>query len=107
MLLAGGTAEAGVTEIISPSAPHTISVPADHPDKVAGVVYGRETVVRRLQQVGCDVYGQDELIVTVPSWRPDLTDPNDLAEEVIRLEGYENLPSTLPKPPAEIGRAHV
>ncbi|MFJ3619356.1 phenylalanine--tRNA ligase subunit beta [Streptomyces iakyrus] len=103
VLLAGGTAEAGVTEVLAPSAPHTIALPADHPDKVAGVAYGRETVVRRLQEVGCDVYGQDELIVTVPSWRPDLTDPNDLAEEVIRLEGYENLPSTLPKPPAGLG----
>ncbi|MBQ0890295.1 phenylalanine--tRNA ligase subunit beta [Streptomyces sp. RM72] len=103
VLLAGGTAESGVTEISAPSAPHTIRVPADHPDKVAGVEYGRETVVRRLQEVGCDVYGQDELIVTVPSWRPDLTDPNDLAEEVIRLEGYENLPSTLPRPPAGRG----
>ncbi|MFE9645803.1 phenylalanine--tRNA ligase subunit beta [Streptomyces sp. NPDC006365] len=103
MLLAGGTAEAGVTEVIAPSAPRTITIPADHPDKVAGVAYGRETVVRRLQQVGCDVYGQDRLTVTVPSWRPDLTDPNDLAEEVIRLEGYENLPSTLPKPPAGLG----
>ncbi|WP_327427384.1 phenylalanine--tRNA ligase subunit beta [Streptomyces sp. NBC_01236] len=103
VLLAGGSADAGVTEVIAPSAPHTITIPANHPDKVAGVDYGRETVVRRLQQVGCDVYGQDELIVTVPSWRPDLTDPNDLAEEVIRLEGYENLPSTLPKPPAGRG----
>lgn len=103
VLLAGGTADAGVTEVIAPSAPHTITIPANHPDKVAGVDYGRETVVRRLQEVGCDVYGQDELIVTVPSWRPDLTDPNDLAEEVIRLEGYENLPSTLPKPPAGRG----
>ncbi|MGW0294129.1 phenylalanine--tRNA ligase subunit beta [Streptomyces tuirus] len=103
VLLAGGTAEAGVTEVVAPSAPRTITIPADHPDKVAGVAYGRETVVRRLQEVGCDVYGQDELIVTVPSWRPDLTDPNDLAEEVIRLEGYENLPSTLPKPPAGLG----
>ncbi|WP_328454357.1 phenylalanine--tRNA ligase subunit beta [Streptomyces sp. NBC_00386] len=103
VLLAGGTADAGVTEVIAPSAPHTITIPADHPDKVAGVDYGREIVVRRLQEVGCDVYGQDELIVTVPSWRPDLTDPNDLAEEVIRLEGYENLPSTLPKPPAGLG----
>ncbi|NGO41729.1 phenylalanine--tRNA ligase subunit beta [Streptomyces ureilyticus] len=103
MLLAGGTAEAGVTEVIAPSAPRTITIPADHPDKVAGVAYGRETVVRRLQQIGCDVYGQDRLTVTVPSWRPDLTDPNDLAEEVIRLEGYENLPSTLPKPPAGLG----
>lgn len=106
VLLGGGTADAGVTEVIAPSAPHTITIPANHPDKVAGVEYGRETVVRRLQQVGCDVYGQDELIVTVPSWRPDLTDPNDLAEEVIRLEGYENLPSTLPKPPAGRGLTH-
>ncbi|MEV7079838.1 phenylalanine--tRNA ligase subunit beta [Streptomyces sp. NPDC093516] len=103
VLLAGGTAEAGVTEVLAPSAPRTITIPADHPDKVAGVAYGRETVVRRLQEIGCDVYGQDELLVTVPSWRPDLTDPNDLAEEVIRLEGYENLPSTLPKPPAGLG----
>ncbi|MET7442055.1 phenylalanine--tRNA ligase subunit beta, partial [Streptomyces sp. NPDC005568] len=103
VLLAGGTADAGVTQVVAPSAPHTITLPANHPDRVAGVEYGRETVVRRLQEVGCDVYGQDELIVTVPSWRPDLTDPNDLAEEVIRLEGYENLPSTLPKPPAGRG----
>ncbi|WP_406338968.1 phenylalanine--tRNA ligase subunit beta [Streptomyces sp. NBC_00649] len=103
VLLAGGTADVGVTEVIAPAAPHTIRVPADHADKVAGVVYGRETVVRRLQQVGCDVYGQDTLTVTVPSWRPDLVEPNDLAEEVIRLEGYENLPSTLPRPPAGRG----
>ncbi|MGV9243636.1 phenylalanine--tRNA ligase subunit beta [Streptomyces sp. NPDC003710] len=106
VLLAGGTADAGVTEVVAPSAPHTITMPADHPDRVAGVVYGREAVVRRLQEVGCDVYGQDELIVTVPSWRPDLTDPNDLAEEVIRLEGYENLPSTLPRLPSGRGLTH-
>ncbi|MEU3223742.1 phenylalanine--tRNA ligase subunit beta [Streptomyces sp. NPDC006976] len=103
VLLAGGTAEAGVTEVTAPSAPRTITMPADHPDKVAGVTYGRETVVRRLQEVGCDVYGQDELLVTTPSWRPDLNEPNDLAEEVIRLEGYENLPSTLPTPPSGRG----
>ncbi|WP_327346863.1 phenylalanine--tRNA ligase subunit beta [Streptomyces europaeiscabiei] len=106
VLLAGGTADAGVTEVTAPSAPHTITVPANHPDKVAGVDYGRETVVRRLQEVGCDVYGQDDLIVTVPSWRPDLAEVNDLAEEVIRLEGYENLPSTLPKPPSGRGLTH-
>ncbi|MFG2192299.1 phenylalanine--tRNA ligase subunit beta [Streptomyces sp. NPDC048639] len=103
VLLAGGTAEAGVTEVVTPSGPRTITIPADHPDRVAGVAYGRETVVRRLQQVGCSVSGQDELEVTPPSWRPDLRDPNDLAEEVIRLEGYENLPSTLPRPPAGRG----
>ncbi|MEE1939126.1 phenylalanine--tRNA ligase subunit beta [Streptomyces sp. TRM 70361] len=103
VLLAGGTAEAGVTEIVSPSGPHTVKMRADHPDRVAGVVYGRETVVHRLQEVGCDVYGADELTVTVPSWRPDLTDPNDLAEEVMRLEGYESLPATLPRLPSGRG----
>ncbi|MDQ0841667.1 phenylalanine--tRNA ligase subunit beta [Streptomyces sp. V1I6] len=103
VLLAGGTAEGGVTQVVAPSAPRTIAMPADHPDRVAGVTYGRETVVRRLQEVGCDVYGQDDLVITVPSWRPDLAEPNDLAEEVIRLEGYENLPSTLPTPPSGRG----
>ncbi|MEU6808713.1 phenylalanine--tRNA ligase subunit beta [Streptomyces sp. NPDC046831] len=109
VLLAGGTADAGVTEVAAPTAPRTITIPADHPDKVAGVQYGRETVVRRLQEIGCAVVGSpatDELAVTVPSWRPDLTDPNDLAEEVIRLEGYENLPSRLPKLPAGRGLTH-
>jgi phenylalanyl-tRNA synthetase beta chain len=37
------------------------------------------------------------LVVTPPSWRSDLTDPADLAEEVIRLEGYENIPVRRPR----------
>ena len=37
------------------------------------------------------------LVVTPPSWRPDLTDPADLAEEVIRLEGYGNVPVRQPR----------
>jgi phenylalanyl-tRNA synthetase beta chain len=103
VLVAGGTAEAGVTDVLAPHPVHSITIAADHPDHVAGQEYGRETVVRRLQEVGCTVVGTDVLVVTPPTWRPDLTDPNDLAEEVIRLEGYENLPSTLPQVPAGRG----
>ena len=44
------------------------------------------------------------LTVTPPSWRPDLTDPNDLAEEVIRLEGYENIGIATPRAIAGKGR---
>ena len=40
------------------------------------------------------------LLVTPPSWRPDLTDPADLAEEVIRLEGYTGVPVRQPRAPA-------
>ncbi|MFR9723018.1 phenylalanine--tRNA ligase subunit beta [Streptomyces sp. MS19] len=103
VLLGGGTAHPGVTEIGGAVPAEPVTIPAGHPDRVAGVAYGRETVVRRLQQVGCSVTGGDVLTVTPPSWRPDLTDPNDLAEEVIRLEGYASLPSRLPRPPAGRG----
>ncbi len=43
------------------------------------------------------------LLVTPPSWRPDLTDPADLAEEVIRLEGYSNVPVRQPRATAGHG----
>jgi phenylalanyl-tRNA synthetase beta chain len=43
------------------------------------------------------------LTVRPPSWRPDLTDPADLAEEVIRIEGYENIPVRMPRAPAGRG----
>jgi phenylalanyl-tRNA synthetase beta chain len=41
--------------------------------------------------------------VTPPTWRPDLTDPADLAEEVIRLDGYDKIPSLLPVAPPGTG----
>ncbi|WP_371482863.1 phenylalanine--tRNA ligase subunit beta [Kitasatospora sp. NBC_00315] len=99
VLIAGGTAEAGVTDIAAPHPLRTITIAADLPDRVAGTVYGRETVARRLQEIGCSVAGADILEITPPTWRPDLTDPYDLAEEVIRLEGYDNVPTRMPTVP--------
>ncbi|MGW0590470.1 phenylalanine--tRNA ligase subunit beta [Streptosporangium sp. NPDC002607] len=121
--LGGGTIQPGVTHAEVEVEPARVAIPSGYPGRVAGTVYDRETVIRRLEQVGCAVEssatetgtaadgiaaklavtGDDMLVVTPPSWRPDLTDPNDLAEEVIRLEGYENLPSILPAAPAGAG----
>ncbi|QXJ20065.1 phenylalanine--tRNA ligase subunit beta [Actinomadura graeca] len=96
--LGGAEIVPGVTHAQAPVEETVVTMAAGHPDRVAGVEYGRDAVVRRLEQVGCAVEGGDVLTVTPPSWRPDLTDPNDLAEEVIRLEGYENIPSRAPRP---------
>ncbi|GAA3238166.1 phenylalanine--tRNA ligase subunit beta [Nonomuraea helvata] len=131
--LGGATIQPGVTHAEVEVSPPRIAIPSGYPGTVAGVDYSRDTVIARLEQVGCvvtpgsdpavrkggvdptgvvtggalaaklAVTGDDMITVTPPSWRPDLTDPNDLAEEVIRLEGYESLPSVLPSAPAGAG----
>jgi len=109
--LGGGTVVPGYTLASAPIEPVVIVIPADHPDRVAGTSYGTDTVIRRLREVGCTVTRTSDgnghgmlLTVTPPSWRPDLTDPNDLAEEVIRLEGYEKIGIRMPRAIAGKGR---
>jgi len=124
----GASVVPGCTHAYAHVAPVTITMPVSYPDEVAGLVYGRDTVVRRLREVGCAVgrpsgeagtdaadarhpraeHGRHDraaaaLVVTPPSWRPDLTDPADLAEEVIRLEGYANIPVRMPRATAGRG----
>ncbi len=80
-----------------------IVIDADLPDRVAGVGYPDGTTVRRLEQVGCTVTGTGPLTVEPPSWRPDLRGPADLVEEVVRLEGLEDIPAVAPSAPAGRG----
>jgi len=105
--LAGGSVVPGCTHAQAEVAAVSVTMAPDHPDKVAGMDYGAATVLRRLRQVGCEIHGDavpgEPLVVWPPSWRPDLTDPNDLAEEVIRLEGYENIPVRMPRATAGRG----
>ncbi len=57
-----------------------------------------------LRDLGCTVdesgEGTDDthVLVTPPSWRPDLVDAPDYAEEVARIDGYNNIPSITPTP---------
>jgi phenylalanyl-tRNA synthetase beta chain len=133
--LGGGTAVPGCSHAQADPPAVSVTMAVDYPDKVAGTVYGADTVIRRLQDVGCAVsagpapaaepdgdagngtgphrYSRPEhgrhdrsrqlLAVTPPSWRPDLRYPWDLAEEVIRLEGYENIPVSMPRATAGRG----
>jgi len=87
--------------------PPPIRIGADLPDRFAGVAYAPGTTARRLTQVGAavtpDGAADGALTVTPPSWRPDLVQPADLVEEVLRLEGLEAIPSVLPSAPAGRG----
>ena len=82
----------------------SIRFAVDLPDRVAGVTYPPGTTVLRLTQIGARIAdGDATLTVTPPSWRPDLLQPADLVEEVLRLEGLEVIPSVLPSAPAGRG----
>ncbi|NEW41609.1 phenylalanine--tRNA ligase subunit beta [Nocardia cyriacigeorgica] len=108
--IAGGTIESALTDVRVPlPATEPIHMDIDLADRVAGVIYPTGTSARRLAQIGCTVEvdvpetGHGQLVVTPPSWRPDLAQPADLVEEVLRLEGLEQIPSVLPTAPAGRG----
>ena len=86
--------------------PPAVRMPVDLPDRTAGVTYPDGATVRRLTQIGARVSADVDpavLVVSPPSWRPDLVQPADLVEEVLRLEGLDVIPSVLPTAPAGRG----
>lgn len=102
--LAGGTLEDAATDAGAIAEPTRIVIDVEYPGRLAGRQIDAETVRRRLQQIGATTtLDGATLTVTAPSWRPDLTDPADVAEEVIRLEGYDSIPAALPAAPAGRG----
>ncbi|MFS0000950.1 phenylalanine--tRNA ligase subunit beta [Corynebacterium striatum] len=97
--IAGGTIESGRTLVGDVAKPQQITMRASKPSEYAGVEYSRETIVQRLREVGCTVEEQGEnLLVTPATWRTDITMDVDLIEEVLRLEGLEDIPTILPTP---------
>jgi phenylalanyl-tRNA synthetase beta chain len=81
-----------------------VTMAIDLPDRTAGVDYADGTTQKRLTQIGADVtVDGDRVTATPPSWRPDLLQPADLVEEVLRLEGLEIIPSVLPLAPSGRG----
>ncbi len=101
----GGTIAPGRTDAGTAPTRTPVRMALQQPDRVAGLVYAPGATVRRLNQVGCSVElvtgddGRGQVIATPPSWRPDLTQPADLVEEVLRLEGLDVIPSVLPAAP--------
>jgi phenylalanyl-tRNA synthetase beta chain len=93
----GGGRYVGMTAVEAPFDPKVIEMPIDEASNVAGMPISESVVSDNLMRVGCEVTLDGAMLrVLPPSWRADLTDPADLVEEVIRLIGYDNVPSRLP-----------
>ncbi|HEY4604827.1 MAG TPA: phenylalanine--tRNA ligase subunit beta [Blastococcus sp.] len=104
----GGQVVGGVVDIDTRLPRPSIPLDVARPAQVAGLPYAAAQVVELLEAVGCDVdAGSSPLAITPPSWRPDLTDPADLVEEVVRLAGYDDVPSVLPTAPPGRGLTDV
>lgn len=95
--VAGGqTAAGGRDEYPQPLGPWQVSLALSEVKRLLGVEISRKEAAGLLERLGFQVGGRDPLTVTVPTFRPDVTGPADLVEEVARLYGYARIPETLP-----------
>jgi phenylalanyl-tRNA synthetase beta chain len=85
-----GTVVDPVTMTLTPIDVERLLGPGFSTEEVRGILSGLEMVVE----------GGDALTVTVPTFRPDLTRPADLVEEVARIHGYERFEATVATGPA-------
>lgn len=106
----GGTADPVSTDVDRTVAPAPILIRSDAAQRLTGVAYGTERVSELLTMIGCtvkaagaDEAGHELLAVTPPTWRPDLVGAAHFAEEVARLDGYDNIPVIVPTAPAGTG----
>jgi phenylalanyl-tRNA synthetase beta chain len=96
---AGGKIAGALVDIDAEPAPYReIALKLDAMASLLGVEIKPEVVRARLKSLGARVSaaGRGTLKVVPPPWRPDLNEPADLAEEVARISGLEDIPSLLP-----------
>jgi phenylalanyl-tRNA synthetase beta chain len=96
----GGEPGEEVLDVNYPPDPHVIKMDLGKPARLIGVSYSADRIAALLTEIGCDVAAySDHVEVIPPSWRPDLREPADLVEEIVRLDGFEKVPSVLPVAP--------
>ncbi len=98
--LAGGHADELGSVFDEAGEPEPIRLPAGYISGLIGVAFTGDEVRGALAEIGGRVSEDgDGLLVVPPSWRPDLRDKSDLAEEVARIVGFDRIPSVLPVAP--------
>jgi phenylalanyl-tRNA synthetase beta chain len=100
----GGTPGKQILDLNYPTPIPTVTMNSEEASRLVGIVYPTSLVAELLTVVGCAVTVEGSILtVTPPSWRPDLIRPADLVEEVVRLDGYDKVPSALPIAPPGAG----
>ena len=72
-----------------------IQITPEYISKYLGVEISKEEIINICNRLKFEV--SDDLVVTVPSRRLDISIKADMVEEIGRIYGYEKLPLTLPK----------
>ena len=97
--VAGGQVAQGIIDVYpgEGAAPQTVGLSTERLKKLLGMDIDLETVERVLQSLGfhCQRSGPGQVEVTVPYWRNDINIEEDLVEEVVRIIGYDSVPTTM------------
>jgi phenylalanyl-tRNA synthetase beta chain len=96
--LSGGVVARGAVDIYPSPEPHPrVPLRLDRIRRVVGDSPPKAKVVEILRGLGFPVEEKEEVLeVVVPTFRRDVALEDDLVEEVIRIWGYDRIPSTLP-----------
>ena len=93
---AGGTVAKGIIDVYPGAREKTpILLTESRIKQVLGISIGMDKVRVVLESLGfeCEESGE-ELRVSVPYWRTDIGIEDDLVEEVARISGYDDIPTT-------------
>jgi len=75
----------------------------DRYNKLLGTDISKEEMLTYLTKLEL-VYNEQDNTLTIPTFRQDLNCAADIAEEVARFYGYDNIPVSLPKGEATVGK---
>ncbi len=102
--VSGGQVVGGVIDAHPrPWTPKVIELSVERTHQVLGIRVPKRKIARMLSAIGFQADSaprKNELRITVPSFRVDVSRPEDLIEEVARLSGFDSIPTTFPRLPA-------